>query len=218
MKYAPQKRFIDREPYAIAQCIAWVLLTIGLDGLKGTQNILAVFSAGACLWPSGGHGSLSKRSNFTGLSATVAWDGHFETQTEKSVFSSAGHSFILALSYPLNLTTHLRSSFSLLEPIFNEMLFPNTIAQHYSLAPSTFFFLPLLAFRCIPSLFLLYRWIWCLSEGTSFHRSHWPHGVSIIIFIRQLSLQFLLPKFSCRSWSHISTLVLSRLTKPRKPP
>lgn len=46
MKCGLRRGFIDRESY-VAQYIALVLLTIGIAGLLGTDDLLAAFAAGA---------------------------------------------------------------------------------------------------------------------------------------------------------------------------
>lgn len=45
MKFASRKGFIDRESY-VAQYIALSLMSIGLTGLLGSDDLLAAFAAG----------------------------------------------------------------------------------------------------------------------------------------------------------------------------
>lgn len=46
MKYALERGFLGRESY-VTQYIALVLLTIGITGFLGTDDLLAAFAAGA---------------------------------------------------------------------------------------------------------------------------------------------------------------------------
>ncbi|KAF8588601.1 Sodium/hydrogen exchanger [Ramaria rubella] len=163
MKYALQKRFIDRESY-VAQYIALVLLTIGLAGLIGTDDLLAAFSAGAA----------------------VAWDGHFKTQTENAVFSSV-------IDLVLNCGAFIYIGAWLPFESYNS---PELGITPWRLL---LFFLALLAFRRIPSLLLLYRWIPSLSDWKEalFTGHFGPMGVGAI---------------------YVSALALAKLPEPQMPP
>jgi len=64
MKFAQRRGYIDKESY-VAQYIALSLVSIGLAGLLGSDDLLAAFDAGSA----------------------ISWDGHFNTQIENDIFS-----------------------------------------------------------------------------------------------------------------------------------
>lgn len=65
MKFCERKDLIDRQSY-VAQYVSLAMLTIGVNTLLGSDDLLAAFSCGTAF----------------------AWDGFFNRQTEQSVFSS----------------------------------------------------------------------------------------------------------------------------------
>ncbi|KAF8492340.1 Cation/H+ exchanger [Russula emetica] len=65
LKFAHQRRFLDRESY-VAQYIALALFTVGATNSLGNDDLLAAFAAGCA----------------------ISWDGHFNLQTEDDAFSS----------------------------------------------------------------------------------------------------------------------------------
>ena len=65
MKFCQRHDLIDRQSY-VAQYLSLAMLTIGLNTLLGSDDLLAAFACGT----------------------SFAWDGFFNKQTEESVFSS----------------------------------------------------------------------------------------------------------------------------------
>ncbi|EPT05141.1 hypothetical protein FOMPIDRAFT_1045207 [Fomitopsis schrenkii] len=65
MKFCERKDLIDRQSY-VAQYVSLAILTIGVNTLLGSDDLLAAFSCGTAF----------------------AWDGFFNRQTEQAVFSS----------------------------------------------------------------------------------------------------------------------------------
>lgn len=65
MKFCERKDLIDRQSY-VAQYVSLAMLTIGVNTLIGSDDLLAAFSCGTAF----------------------AWDGFFNQQTEQAVFSS----------------------------------------------------------------------------------------------------------------------------------
>ncbi|TFY54882.1 hypothetical protein EVJ58_g8593 [Rhodofomes roseus] len=65
MKFCERKDLIDRQSY-VAQYVSLAMLTIGVNTLIGSDDLLAAFSCGTAF----------------------AWDGFFNKQTEQAVFSS----------------------------------------------------------------------------------------------------------------------------------
>ena len=65
MKFCERNDLIDRQSY-VAQYVSLAMLTIGVNTLLGSDDLLAAFSCGTAF----------------------AWDGFFNRQTEQAVFSS----------------------------------------------------------------------------------------------------------------------------------
>ncbi|KIJ39483.1 hypothetical protein M422DRAFT_210391 [Sphaerobolus stellatus SS14] len=130
MKFARRKGFIDRESY-VAQYIALSLMSIGLTGLLGSDDLLAAFAAGSA----------------------ISWDGDFNVQIENDIFSTV-------LDLVVNCAAFIYIGAWLPFEMYNVPESLQNPPQ-LSISPwrLVVLFLLILVFRRLPSLILLYKWV-----------------------------------------------------------
>lgn len=141
MKFSHRRGFISQESYVV-QYLASAILTIGIVSTIGSDDLLAAFAAGQFILISSVF--ITKLTSVIGI--TIAWDDSFNEQVEKQVFSPV-------IDFFLNCGCFMYIGAWLPFTSFDN---PSLGISPWRLA---LLFLAILAFRRIPAILVLYRWI-----------------------------------------------------------